>query len=110
MAVASKSAPRSRQTTTPALHLVFYTPDALPATQPTGIVVNSNEGSIGSICRLQASVVNNTQTKVFVVVPSSDFDVCVCVCVRACVRACVRVCVCACVRVCARERERERGE
>jgi len=31
-----KSAPRSRQTTTPALHhSVFYRPDALPATQPT---------------------------------------------------------------------------
>ena len=31
-----KSAPRSRQTTTPAPHhSVFYTPDALPATQPT---------------------------------------------------------------------------
>jgi len=31
-----KSAPRSRQVTTPALHLsVFYRPDALPAAQPT---------------------------------------------------------------------------
>ena len=31
-----KSAPRSRQTTTPAPHhSVFYRPDALPATQPT---------------------------------------------------------------------------
>jgi len=31
-----KSAPRSRQITTPALrHSVFYRPDALPATQPT---------------------------------------------------------------------------
>jgi len=31
-----KSAPRSRQTTMPAPHhSVFYTPDALPATQPT---------------------------------------------------------------------------
>jgi len=31
-----KSAPRSRQTTTPACHhSVFYRPDALPATKPT---------------------------------------------------------------------------
>ena len=31
-----KSAPRSRQITTPALHhSVFYRPDALPASQPT---------------------------------------------------------------------------
>ena len=30
-----KSAPRSRQITTPACHSVFYRPDALPAAQPT---------------------------------------------------------------------------
>jgi len=32
-----KSAPRSRQITTPAPHhLIFYRPDALPVSQPTG--------------------------------------------------------------------------
>ena len=42
-----KSAPRSRQITTPAPHhSIFYTPDSLPATQPTV----SKHKYIGTIC------------------------------------------------------------
>jgi len=41
-----KSAPCSRQTTTPApYHSVFYRPDALPAAQPT---CQSTEGSVNT--------------------------------------------------------------